>query len=198
VFHVKHEGWTLGSLPPEGGDRLARFEELLQGRAVPAGLIARTDASDLRERHILDSLRGAPLVPAGSRDVADLGTGAGLPGIPLAIALPDVLFTLVDSRRSRIAFLELVLDELRLPNVTVLAARAEEVPPGFDVCVARGFAGPAVSWTAAERLLHPLGRLLYWAGVSFDPGELPEGAQLVGLGNPALESGGPIAIMARQ
>jgi 16S rRNA (guanine527-N7)-methyltransferase len=198
VFHVKHEGWTLESLPPEGGDRLARFEELLQGRAVPAGLIARADASGLRERHILDSLRGAALVPAGSRDVADLGTGAGLPGIPLAIALPDVLFTLVDSRRSRIAFLELVQDDLNLPNVTILATRAEEVPPGFDVCVARGFAGPAATWTAAERLLHPRGRLLYWAGMSFDPGELPEGARLVGLGNPALESGGPIAIMARQ
>jgi 16S rRNA (guanine527-N7)-methyltransferase len=198
VFHVKHEGWALESLPPEVGDRLARFEELLQGRAVVAGLIARADASDLRERHILDSLRGVALIPAGSRDVVDLGTGAGLPGIPLAIALPDVRFTLVDSRRSRIAFLELVLDELRLPNVTILATRAEEVSPGFDVCVARGFAGLAATWTAAERLLHAQGRLLYWAGVSFDPGELPEGARLVGLGDPALESGGPIAIMARQ
>ena len=188
----------MASLSREGGDRLARYEELLELRAVPAGLIARGDVSGLRERHLLDSLRGAPLVPAGSRDVADLGTGAGLPGIPLAIALPEVSFTLVDSRRSRIAFLELVLEHLRLPNVTLLAARAEQVPPGFDVCVARGFGGPAPSWAAAERLLRPGGRLLYWAGASFDPRDLPTGARLEGLGDPALESGGPIAIMARQ
>ena len=195
---MKHEGWTLASLSKEGGDRLARYEELLEVRAVPAGLIARGDVSDLRERHVLDSLRGAPLIPAGSRDVADLGTGAGLPGIPLAIALPEVSFTLVDPRRNRIAFLELVLEHLRLPNVTLLATRSEELAPGFDVCVARGFGGPASSWVAAERLLRPGGRLLYWAGVSFDPRDLPEGARLEGLGDPALESGGPIAIMARQ
>jgi 16S rRNA (guanine527-N7)-methyltransferase len=191
---VKHEGSTL---TPKSRARLDRYEELLETRAVPAGLVARADVSDLRERHIDDSLRGAPLLPAKS-DVADLGSGAGLPGIPLAIALPDVRFTLVDSRRSRIAFLELVVDELGLPNVSVLASRAEEVPPGFDVCVARGFAGAAASWEAAERLLRPGGRLLYWAGSSFDVGDLPEGALLVGLGDPTLESGGPIVIMARQ
>jgi 16S rRNA (guanine527-N7)-methyltransferase len=194
VFHVKHEGWTL---TPKSRARLDRYEELLETRAVPAGLVARADVSDLRERHIDDSLRGAPLLPAKS-EIADLGSGAGLPGIPLAIALPDVRFTLVDSRRSRIAFLELVVDELGLPNVSVLASRAEEVPPGFDVCVARGFAGAAASWEAAERLLRPGGRLLYWAGSSFDVGDLPEGALLVGLGDPTLESGGPIVIMARQ
>jgi 16S rRNA (guanine527-N7)-methyltransferase len=198
VFHVKHEGWTGSSLPTEAAHRLARYAELLEARAVPAGLIARSDTTHLRERHILDSLRGAPFVPAASRGVADLGSGAGLPGIPLAIALPDVPFTLVDPRRSRIAFLELVLEDLRLPNVTVLAMRAEEVPSAFDVCLARGFGGPAASWSAAERLLRPDGRLLYWAGVSFDSDELPEGARLLGLGDPALESGGPIAIMARQ
>jgi 16S rRNA (guanine527-N7)-methyltransferase len=198
VFHVKHEGWTLGSLPSEARDRLNRYEELLRASAVPVGLIARADAGNLRERHILDSLRGVALIPAASRDVIDLGTGAGLPGIPLAVALPDIRFTLVDSRRSRIAFLELALGDLRLPNVTVLATRVEEVPPGFDVCLARGFARPAASWMAAERVLRSGGRLLYWAGVSFEAADLPEGAQLVGLGDPALESGGPIVIMARQ
>jgi 16S rRNA (guanine527-N7)-methyltransferase len=198
VFHVKHEGWTPEALSPEGRSRLDRYEDLLRSRAVPAGLIARTDASDLRRRHIDDSLRGARLVPAASRDVADLGSGAGLPGIPLAIALPHVRFTLVDSRRSRVAFLELAMDDLRLPNVTIVAARVEELPPGFDVCLARGFAAPEASWRAADRLLGPGGRLIYWAGASFDADDVPEWARLVGLGDPALESGGPIVIMARQ
>jgi 16S rRNA (guanine527-N7)-methyltransferase len=198
VFHVKHEGWTWDSLPAGVRERLERFEELLRTRAIPAGLVARADAPDLRERHILDSLRGVPLVPPAARDVADLGSGAGLPGVPLAIALPDVRFTLVDSRRSRIAFLELVVDDLLLPHVTVLASRAEELRLRFDVCVARGFAGAAATWETAERLLQPAGRLLYWAGASFEAGDFPEGARLEGVGEPTLESGGPIAIMARQ
>jgi 16S rRNA (guanine527-N7)-methyltransferase len=198
VFHVKHEGWTPSSLPPEAKERLHRFRDLLSERAVPAGLISRSDAPDLDERHVLDSLRGAPLMPASTRDVVDLGSGAGLPGIPLAVALPHIGFTLVDARRRRVAFLELAVDELRLGNVEVLEARVEELTPGFDVGVARGFAGPQGTWRAAERLLRPEGRLLYWAGGTFDAGDVPEDAQVVGLADPALESGGPVVIMARQ
>jgi 16S rRNA (guanine527-N7)-methyltransferase len=195
---VKHEGWTVGELSPEIEERLDRFEELLRDRAVPAGLISGNDVPEIRERHILDSLRGVPLVPGPAQDVADLGTGAGLPGLPMAIALPHLRFTLVDSRRSRVAFLELAAERLGLLNVTVAGVRVEEVSPGFDVCLARGFAAPAATWSAAERLLREDGRLLYWAGASFDPGALPDGARLAGRGDPGLESGGPIVIMARQ
>jgi 16S rRNA (guanine527-N7)-methyltransferase len=198
VFHVKHEGWTPSSLPAQARQRLDRYLELLRERAVPAGLVAKADASDLEGRHVLDSLRGTPLIPDSTRDVADLGSGAGLPGIPLAVALPDVGFTLLDSRRRRVAFLELVVDDLRLGNVTVVEGRVEEIGRRFDVCVARGFAGPEPTWRAAERLLRPDGRLLYWAGASFTRGEMPRDALVVGLGEPALESGGPIVIMARQ
>ena len=195
---MKHEGWTLSSIPAEAQHRLERYRDLLRDRAVPAGLIAAADAGHLQDRHILDSLRGVPLIPPSTRDVADLGSGAGLPGIPLAIALPHVWFTLVDSRRRRVAFLELVVDDLRLSNVAVVEGRVEELPSGFDVCVARGLAGAGASWVAAERLLRPAGRLLYWAGATFEADAVPEGAQVLGLGDPALESGGPIVIMARQ
>lgn len=188
----------MSSLSPDARDRLDRYRDLLRDRAVPAGLVASGDTGDLEGRHILDSLRGAPLVPSSALDVADLGSGAGLPGIPIALALPHVGFTLVDSRRRRVAFLELVVDELHLSNVTVVDGRVEELAPGFDVCLARGFAGPGPSWVAAERLLRPDGRLLYWAGASFRTDEVPEGARVLGLGDPALESGGPIVIMARQ
>jgi 16S rRNA (guanine527-N7)-methyltransferase len=198
VFHVKHEGWTPGSLPAEARARLDRYRDLLRDRAVPAGLIAQADASDLEDRHVLDSLRGAPLIPHSTQEAIDLGSGAGLPGIPLAVALPHVAFTLVDSRRRRVAFLELVVDDLRLGNVTVIEGRVEDLRSAFDVCLARGFAGPRPSWRAAERLLRSGGRLLYWAGGSFGPDDLPEDARLVGLGEPTLESGGPIVIMARQ
>jgi 16S rRNA (guanine527-N7)-methyltransferase len=198
VFHVKHEGWTPVALPANAREKLDRFRELLRDRAIPAGMIASADAADLEDRHIVDSLRGVPLIPGSSHDAVDLGSGAGLPGIPLAIALPHLAFTLVDSRRRRVAFLELVVDDLRLANVAVVGCRVEQLAPGFDVCVARGFAGAASSWEAAERLLRPDGRLLYWAGASFEAGEVPENARVLGLGEPALESGGPIVIMARQ
>ena len=195
---MKHEGWSPGALPAKAREKLDRFRGLLRDRAVPAGLVASADSEDLEDRHILDSLRGAPLIPGSARDAVDLGSGAGLPGIPLAIALPHVAFMLVDSRRRRVAFLELVVDDLGLANVAVVGGRVEELAPGFDICVARGFAGPARSWEAAERLLRPDGRLLYWAGASFEAGEVAETARVLGLGEPALESGGPIVIMARQ
>ena len=198
MFHVKHEGWASSSLGAEARERLDRFRDLLRDRAVPAGLVGSADAGDLEHRHILDSLRGAPLVHPSARDVADLGSGAGLPGIPLAVALPHLGFTLVDSRRRRVAFLELVVEDLGLSNVTVVEGRVEDLAPGFDVCVARGFGGPGPSWGAAEPLLRPDGRLLYWAGASFRVGEVPDGARVLGLGEPTLESGGPIVIMARQ
>jgi 16S rRNA (guanine527-N7)-methyltransferase len=198
VFHVKHEGWTFDDLPPERRGKLEQFLELLETRAVSAGLISRRDRSDLWARHILDSLRGAPFVPVQTSRAADLGTGAGLPGIPLAIALPHVRTSLVDARRNRAAFLEFAVADLGLPNVEVVAGRVEDLPRAFDICLARGFARPAATWEAADRALREGGRLLYWAGASFDPSAVPPGARLVELGEPALESGGPIAIMARQ
>lgn len=198
MFHVKHEGWTLDELPPESRGKLQRFLGLLETNAVPAGLISRHDREDLWSRHVLDSLRGVPLVRARTGRAADLGTGAGLPGIPFAIALPHVPTALVDSRRNRVAFLELAVADLALRNVEVVAGRVEDLPRAFDICLARGFAGPAATWEAADRALREDGRLLYWAGRSFDPSAIPPGARLEELGEPGLESGGPIVIMARQ
>jgi 16S rRNA (guanine527-N7)-methyltransferase len=177
---------------------LQRFLELLETRAIPAGLISRGDRTDLWSRHILDSLRGAPYVSVQTGRLADLGTGAGLPGIPLAIALPHVRTSLVDARRNRVAFLELAVADLGLPNVEVIAGRVEDLPRAFDVCLARGFAGPGATWEAADRVLRERGRLLYWAGATFDPREIPAGTRVAELGEPGLESGGPIVIMARQ
>lgn len=195
---MKHEGWSFEALSTETHELLRRYEGLLEQRAVPLGLISRADLPQLWDRHIRDSLRGAALVADGVREAADLGSGAGLPGIPLAIALPHIRFTLVDARRSRIAFLELALEDLGLPNTTIAGMRAEELDGRFDLCVARGFAGPEDTWATAERLLREGGRLLYWAGVTFDRRSVPEGAFVEGLDRPGLESGGPIVIMARQ
>jgi 16S rRNA (guanine527-N7)-methyltransferase len=161
-------------------------------------MISRADASALHDRHVLDSLRGVPHLPAEARTMCDLGSGAGFPGIPLAIARPDLRTSLVEPRRARAAFLELAVERLPLPGATVFPGRAEDLASKFDVCVARGFGGVRATWEAAQRLLAPGGRLLYWAGVSFRPDETPANALVTAVEEPDLESGGPIVIMARQ
>ena len=194
---MKHEGWA-GLADPVQMTRLARYEELLRSIAVPRGMIAASDAGHLRDRHVLDSLRGAPHIGAEVRRACDIGSGAGLPGVPLAIVLPRIQFVLTESRRARAAFLELVVDELDLANTAVFPGRAGDLAERFEAALARGFGAPAASWAAAERLLGPGGVLLYWAGAAFSPDQVPSGVLARVSDDIPLESGGPIVIMARQ
>jgi 16S rRNA (guanine527-N7)-methyltransferase len=198
MFHVKHEGSNPDSLTERQLDALRAFERLLLAEAVPRGVVARSDEKHLWDRHIADSLRAVPLIPGEAVRACDLGSGAGLPGIPIAIARPAVHVVLTEARRSRAALLELAVERLRLSTVSVHAGRAEDLVSEFDVCLARGFADVEGCWRVADRLLLPEGRLLYWAGRSFGDRDVPAGASVIGAGEPALESGGPIVIMARR
>jgi 16S rRNA (guanine527-N7)-methyltransferase len=160
-------------------------------------MVAASDAGQLRTRHILDSLRAVPHISAEER-VVDLGSGAGLPGLPVAVARPDLDITLAEPRQARVAFLELAVERLRLPNVQVFPRSAEELPSGFDVCLARGFGDALSTWPIARDLLHPLGDLIYWAGKTFRVDDQPPDARVRAVGDATLESGGPIVIMTRQ
>jgi 16S rRNA (guanine527-N7)-methyltransferase len=105
------------------------------------------------------------------RSIADLGSGAGLPGIPLAVVLPHRRFTLVEPNRRRGAFLEMVVADLALSNAAIAIARVEELPAGeWDLCTARAFAPAPQAWRAAERVLSPTGRLVYFAGARWKEG----------------------------
>jgi 16S rRNA (guanine527-N7)-methyltransferase len=198
VFHVKHEGWTAETLSPSQQATLSLYEELLLGQAVPRGIVAASDSAHLRTRHILDSLRGVPHIPTDARRIVDLGSGAGFPGLPIAVARPDLEVTLSEPRQARAAFLELAVEKLQLPNVRVFPSPAEELTTGFDVCLARGFGDVLRTWGAAKLLLRPAGVLIYWAGKSFSVADVPEDAQVRATGEATLESGGPIVIMTRQ
>lgn len=197
MFHVKHEGWTADELSPAQLASLGLYEDLLLSRALPRGLVAASDAGQLRTRHILDSLRAVPHISAQER-VVDLGSGAGLPGLPVAVARPDLDITLAETRQVRAAFLELVVERLRLPNVQVFPGPAEELGSVFDVCLARGFGDALSTWVIARDLLRPLGGLIYWAGQTFRVDDQPPDARIELVGDAALESGGPIVIMTRQ
>jgi 16S rRNA (guanine527-N7)-methyltransferase len=198
MFHVKHEGWAPDGISNRQLDILRAYEVFLRSEAVPRGMVARSDLDHLWDRHIEDSLRALPLIPPGAARACDLGSGAGLPGIPIAIVRPSLELVLVEARRGRAALLELAVERLRLSTASVYAGRAERLARGFDVCLARGFADAGRCWDVAERLMRPGGRLLYWAGGTFEDHEVPTGARVLGTEAPALESGGPIVIMARR
>lgn len=156
---------TLGiQLSPNQSRLIRRYETLLLERAIPMGLVARSDGDRLYERHILDSLRAAPLFRTSDRRAYDFGSGAGLPGIPLAIVLARCRFTLAESRSKRSAFLELAVEQLGLSNVDVHAGSAETLPTGADVVTARAFAPLERTWPIAAELLRLGGRLIYFAG----------------------------------
>lgn len=120
------------------GDRIdvARdFTEALAREGEERGLIGPLELPRLWTRHILNSVIAAPLFHGS---VADIGSGAGLPGIVLAIARPDVQWTLVEPMERRVTWLNEQIDALDLTNATVLRARAEDVPAArFDMVTAR-------------------------------------------------------------
>lgn len=188
------------ALDPTAQQLLAAYTSLLRDPGVARGIVAKGDLDRIEERHVADSLRGVAAIPRQARTLCDLGSGGGLPGIPLAIARPDIAVTLAERRANRASFLQLVLEALPLPNVEVRAGDVVSLPAAsFDVCTARAFADLPRTWVAAEPLLSDGGRLLYWAGVSFDPhDEPPPGGRIELFPEPAVAGSGPLVIMTRQ
>jgi 16S rRNA (guanine527-N7)-methyltransferase len=127
-----------------GGDRkrAERFAWHLTTSAVERGLVGPREAGRVWERHILNCAAIATLVPHGSR-VMDVGSGAGLPGVVLAIARPDLEVDLVESLQRRAEWLREIIEDLGLCRVTVMRARAEELVSrrgSADVVCARAVA----------------------------------------------------------
>jgi 16S rRNA (guanine527-N7)-methyltransferase len=116
--------------------------------------------------HLLDSLSLLPHL-GEARTLIDVGSGAGFPGIPIAIARPDVQVTLLDSSHKKGTFLEQARTELGLANVRVVCERVEQFKPeaGFDVVVSRAFADLADFVAQSQHLVTPGGRILAMKGV---------------------------------
>jgi 16S rRNA (guanine527-N7)-methyltransferase len=189
---------AAADLSDDAVSRLERFEKLLRERALPAGLVAAADADRLWERHILDSLRAVQAMRPGDARALDVGSGAGLPGVVVAIARPALHVALVEPRRTRAAFLELVVEQLSLSNASVLGARIGDVDEQVDLCFSRAFAPLPEAWRLAAPRLRAGGRLVYFAGAGAGAPELPPGAAAVEvLESPLLESSGPLFIMTR-
>ena len=135
---------------------LARWNERLN-------LVSEADRAAVWERHLVPSLRLRPsILGVRHESVVDLGSGAGFPGIPLAITLPASRFTLVESRRRRASFLRAAIRELSLDNAEVVNERIEEWRPESraDVVLARAVADPEKIATLVAHILAPDGYLL--------------------------------------
>lgn len=177
---------------------LQLFESLILERAVPARMVADADARRLRTRHILDSLRATAVVEESDRDAYDLGSGAGLPGIVVAVARPTLAVRLVEIRARRAAFLELAVERLGLANARVLRSRIEDLSQPVDLCFARALAALPGAWELAEPLLRPGGRLVYFAGEGARiPARIAGRTPEISRAPVLLERGGPLVIMAR-
>lgn len=190
-------------LGPTQRAQLDMFEALLLERAPKLGLVGRNDLGRLRQRHIEDCLRATRSVLPTDRLAYDLGSGAGLPGIVLAVAVPTCRFVLVESRSKRAGFLELVLARLGLSNAEVSHGRAEDLSTPADLITARAFAPLERAWRVAHPLLRRGGRLVFFAGKGEDASRA---ARLTDPEPPAnveidvekgLANQGPLVIMAR-
>jgi 16S rRNA (guanine527-N7)-methyltransferase len=143
-----------------------RFAEVLADAGVARGLIGPREVPRLWERHLLNCAQILPAFEQGQR-VCDLGSGAGLPGVVLALARPDLDVTLLEPMLRRTTFLQEVVAELGLERVGVIRGRAEDhAGAGFDVVTARAVAPLDRLVRLALPMCRPGGRLLAMKGES--------------------------------
>jgi 16S rRNA (guanine527-N7)-methyltransferase len=184
-------------LPPEQQEKLLAYLALLKKWNRTYNLTAIRDENEMVNQHLLDSLSLLPAIEKSAlagRRWADVGSGAGLPGIPLAIARPTLEFTLIETVEKKSAFQRQAKIELGLKNLAVLGGRVEEVAAGgFDAVVSRAFAELADFVRLAGHLPVPGGRLYAMKGAipEDEIGRLPEGwavAECVKLEVPGLNA----------
>ncbi|GGD37188.1 ribosomal RNA small subunit methyltransferase G [Franconibacter daqui] len=180
------------SLPDRQKDQLLDYVGMLNKWNKAYNLTSVRDPQEMLVRHILDSIVVAPYLK-GTRFI-DVGTGPGLPGIPLAIVMPQAHFTLLDSLGKRVRFLKQVQHELKLENITPVQSRVEAFPaePPFDGVISRAFASLSdmVSW--CHHLPAGEGRFYAFKGLRPDDeiASLPAGfsvEEIVPLKVPSLE-----------
>ena len=168
MFHVKHVGAAAAPDAADavfgaGLDLVQRYAQILAAAGVERGLIGPREVDRLWDRHLLNSAAVAELL-APNECVADIGSGAGLPGIPLALARPDLRMTLIEPLLRRSEFLREVVDELGV-DVTVVRGRAEELTVRqqvgeMDAVVSRAVASLDKLTKWCVPLLRPNGRML--------------------------------------
>ncbi len=153
--------------------RLARYLDLLYQWNRSAGL-TRIERADGVRLHLIDSISAVPLLE-GVRTLADVGSGGGLPGIPIAVVVPGTHVRLVESKRRRCSFLRHVVSVLELENCEVVEADATRLVgprPLAEAVIARAFSEPSKFLTLASQLVGPRGVAVVMGGASLPEREL--------------------------
>jgi len=145
-------------------EKFVVFIRLLEKWNRVTNLTAVRDPLQMVTRHILDSLAVIPFLTRGS--LLDVGSGAGLPGVPIAIARPGLDVTLLDANAKKLRFVRQAAAELGLDNVQVVQARMQEYQPGrsFDMVISRAVASLDELYQQTVHLLRPGGRMLFMKG----------------------------------
>jgi 16S rRNA (guanine527-N7)-methyltransferase len=203
TLHARlHAGLAeLGVAAPQAAlERLLDYLDLLVRWNATYNLTAVREPAEMVTRHLLDSLAVAPLVRGDA--LADLGTGAGLPGIPLAILTPERRHVLIDSNGKKTRFLREAVRQLRLDNVRVELTRVEAARGSYDCITARAFAALKGMLTLGGHLLAPDGIWLALKGQleSEDMTDLPPGfrvADIKALRIPGLAGARHVIIVTR-
>ena len=151
-------------VPAAQQQALLAYIDLLSTWNKSFNLTAIRDPHAMVNQHILDALVALPYVRHGP--VLDVGSGAGLPGIPLAITRPDLHFTLLDSNGKKIRFIKQVVITLQMANVDVVQSRVENYQPPrpFTLIVSRAFSSLEQFIRLTRHLLAPQGEWLTWKG----------------------------------
>lgn len=168
-------------LPAAAQEKLLAYRDLLLKWNRTYNLTALRDPEQAISHHLLDSLAILPWVKAGS--LLDVGSGGGLPGIPLAIARPDLQVTLVDAVQKKATFLQQAAIELGLPNVRAIHARVETLVGQFGQITSRAFSDLAEFTRLTRHLLALEGRWLAMKGVrpADEMAALPAGISIAAI-----------------
>ena len=145
-------------------DQIQRYAELLKGAGIERGLIGPKEGDRIWERHIANCIPITTLLPENVR-LVDIGSGAGLPGIVIALARPDLKVSLIEPLQRRVDFLNEVVAELGIP-IEVIRGRAERVKKQFEIVTARAVAPLEKLITISWHMIPKGGSLLAMKGES--------------------------------
>jgi 16S rRNA (guanine527-N7)-methyltransferase len=162
---VSRETSSARYFPLKTSEALA-YAELLATTAIERGLIGPKEGERIWERHIENCIPLTTLLPNTGASVADIGSGAGLPGIVIALAKPELKVTLIEPLQRRVEFLHEVIDSLKLTNVEVIRAKSESVKGAYTYLVARAVAPLPRLIATTWHLVAPGGSLLAMKGES--------------------------------
>jgi len=176
---------------------LRHYGERLLEHNTRINVTGAADLAELEVRHLLDSLTVVPRLPEGTTTLIDVGSGGGLPGIPLAIARPELAVTLLDSVGKKASVMEAIVRELGLANVEVVTQRAElaaqtwEYRQRFQVAVARAVADLPVLLELTLPFVRQLGRAIYFKKGDIDAELARSRRALRSLGGEFIEAAPP-------